>query len=46
MFIDAVLNGNISELVDATNLDLHSNLDIVWDVLSKAKDAGVNDVVN
>ena len=46
MVIDAVLNRNISKLVDASNLDLHPDLDIVRDVLSEAKDASINDVVN
>ena len=46
MVIDAVLNRDISELVDASNLDLHSDLDIIWDVLGETKDAGVNDIVN
>ena len=46
MIIDAMLNRNISELVDASNLDLHSDLDIIWDVLGETKDAGVNDIVN
>ena len=46
MIIDAVLNRNVSKLVDASNLDFHPDLDIVWDVLSEAKDASINDVVN
>ena len=46
MIIDAVLNWDISELIDASNLDLHSDLDIIWDVLGEAKDASVDDVVN
>ena len=46
MIIDAMLNWNISELVDASNLDLHSDLDIIWDVLGEAKDTGVDDIVN
>ena len=46
MVIDAMLNRDISELVDASNFDLHSDLDIIWDVLGEAKDAGINDIVN
>ena len=46
MVVDAVLNRNVSELVDASNLDLHPDLDLVWDVLGEAKDASINDVVN
>lgn len=41
-----MLNRNISELVDASNFDLHSDLDIIWDVLGEAKDTGVDDIVN
>ena len=46
MVIDAMLNRDISELVDASNFDLHSDLNIIWDVLGEAKDACINDIVN
>jgi hypothetical protein len=41
-----MLNRNISQFVDASNLDLHSDLDVVWNVLSETENARIDDVVN
>ena len=46
VFINAMLNRNISQFVNASNLDLHSDLDVIWNILGEAENASIDDVVN
>ena len=43
---NGVFNGDISELVQAANVDLHPLLDVMTEVLGEAEDAAENDGVN
>ena len=42
----AVLNGNVSQLVDTSKLDLHSDFYVIWNILGEAENTGIDDIMN
>ena len=46
MVVYTVLNRNVSQLVDTSKLDLHSDFYVIWNILGEAENAGIDDIMN